>query len=43
MTGIKGDLPAWRVDELGRSVRSYADKVSVLLGGAPYTVPGTGA
>jgi len=43
VTGIKGDLPAWRVDELGRSVRSYADKVSALLGGAPYAMPGTGA
>ncbi len=40
VTGIKGDLPAWRVDELGRTVRSYADKVSALLGGAPYTAPG---
>ena len=28
VTGIKGDLPAWRVDELGRAVRSYADRVS---------------
>jgi IclR family acetate operon transcriptional repressor len=43
VTGIKGDLPAWRVDELGRSVRSYADKVSALLGGPPYAMPGTGA
>jgi hypothetical protein len=43
VTGIKGDLPAWRVDELGRTVRSYADKVSALLGGAPYPVPGEGA
>ena len=43
MTGIKGDLPAWRVDELGRAVRSHADKVSALLGGAPYARPGEGA
>lgn len=43
VTGIKGDLPAWRVDELGRAVRSYADKVSALLGGAPYSAPGAGA
>ena len=25
VTGIKGDLPAWRIDELGRIVRRYAD------------------
>jgi IclR family transcriptional regulator, acetate operon repressor len=36
VTGIKGDLPAWRIDELGRTVRSCADRVSVLLGGRPY-------
>lgn len=37
VTGIKGDLPSWRVDELGRSVRSFADKISALLGGSTYT------
>jgi hypothetical protein len=36
VTGIKGDLPAWRIDELGRIVRRYADGVSVILGGSPY-------
>lgn len=36
VTGIKGDLPAWRVDELGRTVRSCADRVAVLLGGRSY-------
>jgi DNA-binding IclR family transcriptional regulator len=36
VTGIKGDLPAWRVDELGRTVRACADRVSGLLGGPPY-------
>jgi IclR family transcriptional regulator, acetate operon repressor len=36
VTGIKGDLPAWRVDELGRSVRACADRVSALLGGPRY-------
>ena len=41
VTGIKGDLPAWRIDELGRAVRSSADQVSALLGGAPW-VPGSG-
>ncbi len=37
VTGIKGDLPAWRVDELGRMVRTCADGVSRMLGGSPYT------
>jgi IclR family acetate operon transcriptional repressor len=36
VTGIKGDLPAWRLDELGRTVRRYADRVSEILGGPPY-------
>jgi len=36
VTGIKGDLPAWRIDELGRLVRRYADDVSGILGGGPY-------
>jgi IclR family acetate operon transcriptional repressor len=37
VTGIKGDLRAWRVDELGSAVRQYADKVSEILGGASYS------
>jgi IclR family transcriptional regulator, acetate operon repressor len=40
VTGIKGDLPAWRIDELGRTVRRAADQVSAMLGGRPYTSPG---
>jgi IclR family transcriptional regulator, acetate operon repressor len=36
VTGIKGDLPAWRVDELGHAVRRCADKVSESLGGNRY-------
>jgi IclR family transcriptional regulator, acetate operon repressor len=36
VTGIKGDLTAWRIDELGRTVRSSADRVSQLLGGVIY-------
>ncbi len=35
-TGIKGDLPAWRVDQIGRAVRQCADQVSQLVGGAPH-------
>ncbi len=34
VTGIKGDLPAWRIDELGRAVRGCAERVTALLGGA---------
>ncbi|HEX9067106.1 MAG TPA: IclR family transcriptional regulator [Streptosporangiaceae bacterium] len=36
VTGIKGDLPAWRMGELGRIVRRHANKVSELLGGGRY-------
>ena len=36
VTGIKGDLPAWRMNELGVTVRQYADRVSGILGGASY-------
>jgi DNA-binding IclR family transcriptional regulator len=36
VTGIKRDLPAWRVDELGRTVRASADRMSGLLGGPGY-------
>jgi IclR family acetate operon transcriptional repressor len=33
VTGIKGDLPAWRIDALGRTVRACAGRVSEILGG----------
>ncbi len=36
VTGIKGDLPAWRVNELGQAVRRAADRVSGILGGPRY-------
>jgi IclR family acetate operon transcriptional repressor len=36
VTGIKGDLPAWRVNELGQAVRRAADRVSEILGGPRY-------
>jgi IclR family transcriptional regulator, acetate operon repressor len=39
ITGIKGDLTAWRIDELGRRVRASADRISELLGGAVYSPP----
>jgi IclR family transcriptional regulator, acetate operon repressor len=43
VTGIKGDLPTWRINELGRTVRRYADQVSGMLGGSPYTNLGLAA
>ena len=36
VTGIKGDLPAWRVNELGQAVRRAGDRVSEMLGGPRY-------
>jgi IclR family transcriptional regulator, acetate operon repressor len=39
VTGIKGDLPVWRVHELGKIVRRYADRVSHVLGGPAYFEP----
>jgi IclR family transcriptional regulator, acetate operon repressor len=36
VTGIKGDLPAWRINELGQAVRRAADRVSEILGGPRY-------
>jgi IclR family acetate operon transcriptional repressor len=37
ITGIKGDIPSWRVDELGRILRIRADQISDLLGGVVYS------
>jgi IclR family transcriptional regulator, acetate operon repressor len=37
VTGIKGDLPAWRINELGQAVRHAADRVSEILGGPRYS------
>jgi IclR family acetate operon transcriptional repressor len=37
ITGIKHDLPSWRVNELGRTVRECADRVSAMLGGPGYS------
>jgi IclR family acetate operon transcriptional repressor len=34
-TGIKVDLPGWRVEELGRLVRAKSDELTDLLGGRP--------
>jgi IclR family transcriptional regulator, acetate operon repressor len=43
VTGIKGDLHAWRIDELGRLLRRFADDVSGILGGSPYADLGLAA
>ncbi len=36
VTGIKQDLPGWRIAELGRLLRGYADTLSGLLGGPSF-------
>jgi IclR family transcriptional regulator, acetate operon repressor len=42
VTGIKQDLPDWRLAELGRLIRRLADQASVLLGGPSFNaVPPT--
>lgn len=38
VTGIKGDLPTWRVDEIGRTVKSYAGKITEILGGQKHSI-----
>lgn len=37
-TGIKLDLPAWRLEELGLTVRAHADRLTAQLGGTPQTL-----
>lgn len=37
ITGLKLDLPAWRVEQLGQTVRGHAQRISTLLG-APARV-----
>jgi IclR family acetate operon transcriptional repressor len=37
VTGIKSDLPTWKIMELGRTVRRSADQVSELIGGSRYS------
>jgi IclR family acetate operon transcriptional repressor len=36
-TGIKLDLPAWRLEELGLTVRQHADRLTAQLGGTAPT------
>ncbi len=37
VTGLKVDLPTWKIEALGVTMRKHADRVSVLLGGRPYS------
>jgi IclR family acetate operon transcriptional repressor len=32
VTGLKLDLPAWRVEQLGQTVRDHAARISAQLG-----------
>lgn len=36
VTGIKHDLPSWRIAEIGQVVRAHADEMSRLLGGPTF-------
>lgn len=36
VTGIKHDLPSWRIAEIGQVVRAHADEMSHLLGGPSF-------
>lgn len=36
VTGIKHDLPSWRIAEIGQVVREHADEMSRLLGGPAF-------
>jgi hypothetical protein len=42
-TGIKGDLPAWRIDQIGRTVSEYADRATLLIGGMPRAAGNLGS
>lgn len=39
ITGLKLDMPAWRIRELGEAVREHADRIARLLGGAGSREP----
>lgn len=39
VTGIKLDLPGWRIDEIGQQVRQHAERITALLAGAPVDLP----
>ena len=39
ITGLKLDMPAWRMRDLGQTVRAHADRIAHLLGGPAHTDP----
>jgi IclR family acetate operon transcriptional repressor len=39
ITGLKLDMPAWRIRELGQTVREHADRIARLLGGPGHRDP----
>lgn len=39
ITGLKLDMPAWRMRDLGRAVRAHADQIAHLLGGPGHAGP----
>ena len=39
ITGLKLDMPAWRIRELGQAVREHADRIARLLGGPGHRDP----
>jgi len=39
ITGLKADMPDWRLQELGRTVRAHADEMATAIGGPPWQPP----
>jgi IclR family acetate operon transcriptional repressor len=39
ITGLKADMPDWKLQELGRTVRAYADEMAMAIGGRPWRAP----
>jgi IclR family acetate operon transcriptional repressor len=39
ITGLKADLPEWKLQELGRTVRTHADQMATAIGGRPWLSP----
>jgi IclR family acetate operon transcriptional repressor len=39
ITGLKADLPEWKLHELGRTVRAHADQMAMAIGGRPWRTP----
>ena len=39
VTGIKLDLPGWRIEEIGQTVQRHAEGITALLAGAPIDLP----